>query len=474
MKVQLFFIFCFFGFYHSTLAKNIIFDDSQNSTVASNELSLENLDLMSLLDAASTNETERHRANEVFKSKFGDKRLKITSIQIPKTSYSISSDILSIDCDIAEKFLKAFGQSIEDVVIEYSFIPVLMQEEIGQFVNSYCFETLKTFRAEDCSDGAFETMIKPFEKVERVVVEGDWHETVNGDSLGFGEMFPKIHTLNIMFFNGFIVDRLYPNLKELSATLDGFTNFAELIEKNPQIEELFVKETSMELLNVINKNLIHLESLSMAIPNDLKSYNGSIINFEQVKEVAISDMRRNIEPEKIAFNQVKHFELLVDGIIKDEWIEIIGSNKQLENLTITAGYFNNRTLLKLSENVTNLIEAKIKCDIGTNVETVAQFLEKNEKMKTVTLHLRKGSVMFFESLTEILEHEWTLSVRDKTYSRFTINRLELPTDVNYTEIGGQNLTTPKNSTTESGSQASGVAPTCLFIALLIVLPNIIV
>lgn len=473
MTVRIFFIFCLFSFQQFTFSKHITFDDSENTTVASNAINLENLDLMSLLEAALTNETVRHRANEIFKTKFGDKRLKITSIQVPNELHTISSRTLSIDCDIAEKFLKAFGQSVEDVFIEYSFIPDSMHEEIGQFVNLYCFETLKKFRAEDCKDGAFNKMIKPFEKVERIVLEGDWKETV-GDSLGFGELFPKMHTLNLMFFDGFIVDRLYPNLKELSAALDRFSNFAKFIEKNPQIEDLFVKETSLELLKVVNENLIHLENLTMTVPNDQKSYNGSIINFEQVKEVAISGMRHNIEPGKLAFNQVKHFELLVDGVIKDEWIEMIGNNKQLEKLTFTAGYLNDLTLLKLSENITNLIEAKIKCDIDTSVEIVAQFLEKNEKMKTVTLHLRKGSVMFFKSLTKTLENEWELSLRDKTYSSFTINRLEPSTDIFDTEIWSQNSSSPRDPTPVPTNQASGVvSTTSMLIALLIISPNII-
>lgn len=468
MKAGIFFMLCCFGVHYSISIEQI---DSEGevtqkpTNVEYKTEDLEDLDLLQLLNVALTNETARKRANLVYYEKNWQKIIEITHVR-EEQQFSIYKSRIFIDYGLAENFLKAFSESIDTITIAYTSIPRDKHQEIGGFVNLYCFESLMKFRTINCPEGAFNKMEKPFVNVVSVTLNGVWREKT-GNSLGLDELFPDMETLTLTSFDGFIANHQFSNLKYLFAEIEPSSYFTQIIKKNPQIINLSVQETSMEFLKAVSENQ-PLRDLAFNVPKDLKSYSGPILNFYAVLMASISDLNNNFKNGKLVFHQLRHLDLLVLGEINDEWIEFIGKNKLLLKLTTTSGYFNNQSLLKLSNNLTTLFEGNINCGADIKVESVVEFIEKNKELFTITLNIPRGSVSFFENLKNKLENKMRVTLLNQAYSSFLVEKLKASLIGWDDSENSGNSTTPGYPPTSPSNGASYISSaTVLFVMVLL-------
>lgn len=420
MKVEISIILFIFAAHHFCASDQIGIEGRNNPFHKDYEV-------LKLLNDSQQSESGHKEANAIYKQKYGEKPVEISYLKYSSENGPFISHDNSffIHYELAEDFLKAFGDSIKHIRIAYNFIPPSKQRRISELVNIYCHATLEGFHAKYCGfiPDAFDDMRKPFPRVERVFFSGEWEE-LNKTSLGLGELFPKMRILNLSYEKGYIFDHNYPHLVELTADKPTTDGFAKLIENNPQIKKLRVQDTSVEYLEVVNKKLPDLEVFAFTLPKEFSQYTGPKFYFEKVTELLIRDSFNGFNSKKFCFKQLNEFTMEAYDGINDEWIEFIGENKQLKKLLISAGELNKTSLMELTKKTSSLVEAKIPCNIFIYSDSIAQFIENNKNMEIVTLTTRKDPEMFTESLTKALKGEWEVTTVDGTHFLYILTKLK--------------------------------------------------
>lgn len=379
-------------------------------------------DLTELLEEAVGSEDGYKTANQIYKNKYGDSLVKIYTVPIQgKEKYLMIDNNIIFNHEMAEKYLRAFGSSIKRLEIVYDFIPEHWRKEMGKLVSEYCSETLLELTIRSCKNGDFDEIRKPFQKVESIDLNGEWSE-VDEESWMLNELFPMLKNLNLTYSGGYIYNHNYHNLIELNVFSSAFNQFKRLINKNPQIRKLRLQETSMEVLRTISDRLHELEVLNFNIPSDLESYEGPAIQFDTVKTIAIKDCHRKFNHKQLKFKQLQQLHLHVIEKFNEEWIEFIGSNKDLKTLKMTAGNFNNATLSMLSEKLNSLIEANINCESNVDADGVKKFVESNKNMKAIVLTCPRLSEELFKQLSEKFNKDWSITTENKEYSILNIKK----------------------------------------------------
>lgn len=412
MKLKLFFI---------VICVCVHFSTSFEEPVADADRS-ESKNLLKLMHDALSNKTGQHQtANEEFRQKYGHYQIEFTFVSKADGLLLVSNGKISVDFDLDSNFLNAFGNSIKKLSLVYSKISIRSHGEFGKLVNDHCHETLEEFKLRTASVGNRDNMLKPFKKVERVIIEGFWRK----GKLSFNELFPEMRILNfthdpqnfkMRHYSEYIMTNHYSNLFELNTFGRNPNDLEIFIQNNTQIKKLRVENTTVEFLKLVNEKLSDLETLAFNVPSDLANYQEPTMQFDTVNDLSVSDFHHFIRTGKLSFKNLKKIELSVGGNIKDEWISFIGSNKDLEILRITSGVIDEKTLLSLSKNLTNLLEAKVNCDKTVGVDSVIDFIENNEKLKRITLNMEQGSTEYLEDLSNRLENQWKITPIDESFS----------------------------------------------------------
>lgn len=378
--------------------------------------------LSQLLTAALENENVLEEARIIYKWKYGDHLVDISYVSKDINEIYVSENVIAISPELAENFLKVFGQSISKLAVSFNFIHT-KQKYIGKLVNQYCSESLIEFQSKHCREGAYDDMKKPFVKVEKVVFIGTW-KNLTHESCTLDKLFPKMRVLNLSVTESHILDGHYPHLIELNADVDPSSSFIKFFEKNTQIKILRLESsTSMELIDTVNEKLSDLEFLEFRIPQDMPTYEGPEIRMSKVKNVTIRDTQNKFLPGKISFKKLDQMRLSVFGHINAEWTEFIVANKNLKSLTMVIWNVNNTALLELSDKLNDLVEANFNVDNNIEIDNIAKFLESNKHMKTLNLNFPIGSIIFLDELAEKLKENWKITPTNKYFNAITITRL---------------------------------------------------
>lgn len=410
MKLTVFIVVCCFIFNYSTCSK-------ENTSI---EDEIKNLDLPALLKVSLESELYQQKASILYKWKYSDFPVEISSVSKANNEILISNDVIYVDPGLTENFLKSFCKSITRLSIAYHMIkPMSQHNEIGKYVNEHCAETLIEFSAKDTKAGVFDNMTKPFTKVERVAFEGSWEKTDN-NKLGLEELFPELRVLNLSYPKASILECVFPKLVELNSDVEPSPAFLKFFENNKQIKKLRLATTSMELLHVVNENLPNLDVFDFHIPSD--SYKDPEVEFKQVKEISIKDNGHYIRTGSILFKQLKKLQLSNFGRLDNVTANFIGSNENLETLTITFGNLNNSTLLTLALKLKNLVEVDIRCDLDIAIENVVEFIENNPKLKKITLNFPGNMVFLLDDLIENLANDWIVTPVNKYFTGIEIRK----------------------------------------------------
>lgn len=467
MKREILFISYYFVAHFAIAVKDDI------SVVDSRLDKIEELDLPELINVSLSSDLGYHHANILYKWKFGDKPVEITYVPEGQSFIFNDRDKIVISTNTAETYLKAFGESIETLKLFYYAIAKDELKEIGRLYNNYCSETLTEFRAHFLKEGSFADMEKPFNKVERVELDGRWR-TLKENSLSPDKLFPKLRSLDLTYWNGTIIfEHHYPYLEEFKTDVPSSEAFIKFIKRNPQIKKLYLQapSTSVELLETINDNLLQLDVLEFHWPNDFLSYEEPVIQLNYVKQALIRHNDIHTRSGDIRFEQLESLDVTINGELDNTWINFIATNKQLKSLT--AGKFNDSTLLAFPSNLDSLIEVNLCFGSDVTVEAIVKFLEGNSHLKRITLDLNKASVQFFASLTQKLENKYNVTPINKSFNK--INLINLATtsesDANIqisTETISQNTTVSENNSDNSASNGfSNIFLTAVLMAIVV-------
>lgn len=197
------------------------------------------LDLQSMLNVAIASEYLRPAAREVYKSKFGKREVNLFILKpnvvnrkgnVMNTKYPALMDcftgIRTVGLKLSLQFLRCFGPSISDLVIDYDLSESKYYKHVQQYINDYCGENLSRFTFRNMPNIAIDEIQKEFINVNELVIDGldvgqQWSTIV--------KRFPNVRSLEM---NGVNMDvRLAPEktfqyLETLYArefTCNGFT-----------------------------------------------------------------------------------------------------------------------------------------------------------------------------------------------------------------------------------------------------------
>lgn len=391
---------------------------------------LEHLDFESLVNVSQVNAKLNYGASDVFKRRYKD--LDVVIENIVNKQWKIVNGILTLNYDMTEGFLKAFGNLIKRLHIQFDSIPSKYYSKLGYFVSKYCSETLEQF-AEYHGDQSFLRVIqKPFKRVQNVYVQNNI--LVLNKNLKFHEIFPELRYLCLdqgLSDNNHPTDYHYPNLIGLRISADVLQTFDSLFEKNPHIRVISCDRVqSIEPLKVINDHFPELEYLTFDMRSDYNNRNGSIVNFKHVKEVLIRDSKKHItvDSEQFHFEKLESFAIEMDQDNRNiaEWIEFILKHKNISKFIIIRGYIDKINLLELSTHLIHLKEASINCYHDISIEDISTFARSKIKIKKFTFKMESWIAdeahVKIEKLYQILGNEWNISY-NASIDRFNLLKL---------------------------------------------------
>lgn len=361
-------------------------------------------DLIDLLKFALLSEDNHAEANQIYFQKYGQFPVEITHMS---TNIFFWNKRLLVKYDLAEKFLRAFGRSIQSLTIAFVSIPFIRHRQMVKYANEYCFETLMEFNLKMCTKDVFVDIQKPFQMVKTLVLGGDFPEQSVNSTVPLNKLFPEIYRLTVdSDTNGYILGLNYSNLTELNI-MSPSLEYAKLIENNQQIRKIKLIDGSTEFIEIVQNKLKNLETLIFNVPKDLPQYRGSTIQFDGVKKLVIIDLYRNFRNDKIAFNHLDCFELLIDKYVDDEWIKFFEKTGGQKTIKLSIGNINDSTIPKLPTNLEGFIEVAIGCQID-EIDGLIDFLKKNRHCKNLSLNCPRASTTFFEQLAKRLDKRWKI------------------------------------------------------------------
>lgn len=429
-------------------------------------LILEELDIESLINASQVNTVLKYLANDVFIRKFiGERNKSIDRVNInlpdqygslnmetSKVKNEIKNGTLNLHHSDAKGFLKAFGHFIDHLEIDFYEVPSQEHSKFGYLINKFCSRTLLEFIGHFADESLFDMMQKPFKRVKKFIFPGLEFITQT-KNLKLHELFPEVYSLFLANRKSISINPTppschFPNLHTLEISTCGYNQLSKFISKNPQIGCLSCTSVkSKETFHHINQFLPEIEQLQIRLTNaDFLIYNRSEshqrAHFKHVKELTLQIIidhfdgfrRENIEDEFIFENlETLRFgvhRFLTGPIEIGNWIKFITNHNQIRSFHMTGGYINETTLLHLTKELNNLVNASIRYFGDADVQNVVAFLEANKNMENFVIKfLSTLDVVVIESLmddlNENLGRNWNISFSRCHYSQFDFVRINL-------------------------------------------------
>lgn len=378
------------------------------------------LTLTDALDFDLDDEESFNKAIQLFKKSFGHAKVEITFIPEHQTRvvvYDEKTEEVLVHYEFAEDFLKSFGKTIQKLSIAFNRIPGHMHRNIAIFANTYC-NNLEEVYLKSCMDTTLVIMKNPFEKVHKVFYDGQVHM----NSAIFDKLFPQMKQLHLTYSDR-ISNKKQPNLIEVNIEQPITAAFIEFLKNNSQIQALRVEDSPLKFLQVI-QNFRKLQTLAFNVPTDLDSNARLALKIEHVKDLTIRDLSNKMRFGKVTFDHLSKFELMGAGEIDNQWTEIIGSNEDLNELIVSAGYFDEPTFTNLSNKFPNLVQAKIGCSKDINAESIRRVLYSKKNLQTIVLDFPQSCGFTSQDLTQLLQTNWRID--SSVENQYSITRLDNP------------------------------------------------
>lgn len=354
-------------------------------------LIFEELDLFGLLNMAKINQNFKFLASEVFRRKFGVKLFVFlpTWNVIGDAEVGIETTrVLITSADLAEKLLKMFGYLIPKISIVFGRTDLKFDDrQIVKIINECCSESLVHLELDVCSTQMWEGVRKPFVNVQNLTFR---NVLQNLQVINLNEIFPHIRRLelhNVNPFDGNTFDHRFFHLEHLSIGMAGemkhFSKSVEqMIRKNPQIRSVSL-ESSWQFLKVLSEYLPQLDTLELLseIQSNLSNEDQDL-RFDSVRKVHMKCTSWNVPT--ITFGSMQEFILEIRPELTESWIAYIKQHQHLRKIRLIEPVLNGQ-IIKLSEGLSNLIEASFNCGSDVTAETIINFIEKNSQMEKLRL-----------------------------------------------------------------------------------------
>lgn len=355
---------------------------------------LEELDFISLISVAETNDHFSSLVSDILRRKLAKKSI---DFSVPLYSGAIKANDVHetghsfkiLNAQLLFKLLDNFGHLIMSLSIHH-FSP-LESNSIYEYINLYCSETLERIHLGMKVNDFLNEFTRPFKRVKSVSIIGSPDKWTN-PKLSFPALFPAVHELNLIIFSiedASWFDHTFPKLEQISIDTLGSTGdshetaIENIIRKNRQIRQLHLKNASLKLLKLLADET-HIETLTIQrFSNDSNipgtDYNN--IRFDNLKVFKIQNGFDKM-PENIGIEQLEEFQTTFseDG---SKWIEFVEKNKNLKQLYVLGHCINDNELYRIAKANPNLCELRGAFYRDVRDETIVNFIKNGIQLKKV-------------------------------------------------------------------------------------------
>lgn len=365
----------------------------------------------------------------IIKRKFAMKMVIFDTLLLsdsPKFITEETSEYIMVnDVQTAKKLLKQFGQYIQHLnfvnVPAKNNLNLVRYKEIYELIQQHCSETLTGLHYRIMKNVFFEFITKPFANVQTISFSSTIIDLKN-ENLNFQQMFPALRNLHLNLIsiqNTSTICLNYPHLNHLHVEYENQFFTTQLIEKNPQIRSLVLKNCYSQLLKVVSENLVNLEQLTLSDYIEPRSNIQFQFHFENVKRFKMSNSKDPSIPSNITFG--KHLEELDISVRSSDhsYIDFIENNKNLKKIRIDATLaLNKNDIDRLAAANLDVVEMSLTCKLDIKDSFFYQILIENckqlEQLNLIMVPYGTSVIHFVDTLSSRLGNEWTFNVKQNT------------------------------------------------------------
>lgn len=343
----------------------------------------------------------------------------------------------------AVEFLKKFGDLMPFIEIDFEEIDGNEGIEIVKYVNEKSFKSLMDFKLLNCKSNVLDGLNNTFNQVLRLKFSSSkQNELKTKENLKLNKIVPNLryyiveHTRSSdwKFIDGTFL-KLTSLEVELQKSRDRNSvdelNILSFFNKNLQIKELKIKNTSLKLLRLLslpwksnqsngverfsNFQQLHIDGIS----DDYLKYK-RIVHFDSIKILVVTDYEDKV-PENVFFNQLETLNLRIESEFNAKWLDFVTNqtNLDLKSLKIQAKNLQIEHFLSIPDKLTHLETVFIKSDSPITAEGIANFTKKSNELKNFELNARMNEDEQ-KKLQESLSNDFTVKFDVKNKNKVSI------------------------------------------------------
>lgn len=251
----------------------------------------------------------------------------------------------------------------------------------------------------------------PFNELEHLVLVIK-SKTIAHGFMSFDKLLPKLSQMHLFLYSDVDYSFIDCELQYLEHLVLGVSSDAQnrtyqidaLLRKNTQIRYIEIAFFPTDYLKVINVLLPKLENLTL---QHLDIGNESI-QFEHVKCFTLQSSGLQ-SLRNLSFPKLEVLSMKFAAPYLNSWIDFFKRHPNISKLHITDTHnpvWN--PLLQLSANLPNLNEILIDSLNYIPVDTISEFIERNNKLMSVKIAIFKFNKADGDVLRKKFQHEWDI------------------------------------------------------------------
>lgn len=303
------------------------------------------LNFKELIQLATTHPQNQGVIGMLFKDKFAKSKFKIQEIDGNFGTIVSSENIIieSFDFETILTAFRLFGDLIYKLDVYYwSFIAQpeklrMLNEHINEYLSRSLTDLALRYFQNDCLAG----LQGPFTKVESVKFSHPTHGAIYSDTTDFSAIFPALRRLDLFqmkHINPKTLEHHFPRLEYYRTdrkwidSVDELSILERRLKLNPQLRHLSLTWTSLDVLEVVSKNMPNLYYL------EIHEFNEFDINREDIHFPNVTTFKLVLpvsEPDDlvripIVFDNLEEF---ICGDSEALWFNFIVRNNRIKKIT---------------------------------------------------------------------------------------------------------------------------------------------
>lgn len=318
--------------------------------------------------------------------------------------------------DVIEEVLIVFGELIHRINLQFEYISTKECKHIVDYINKYCFKSLKMLSVVGHRGTIFSGLNNTFENVfhlsflslnntfEPFSIDSDKKYAVDPNKMN--HIFPNLrmfHIANTTTFDWTFIHGTFAKMEIFSVYFEDMLEFEacesdiiRFLKINAHIVELTVDLTysSMEFLSKVNDIIPGLKKLEVNCLSNGR-YFGEQTDFNNVNVLVLRCDKESDIPENVNFHQLKELFMSFSYDSNENLIPFLANqvNQNLDHIDIQVGPFlSEQMLLDIPETLQQLKKIDIATESKFTADDIINFLKKCKQFRDITLFIRMNKL----------------------------------------------------------------------------------